>query len=147
MYKHILIPTDGSELSAKAVESGTSLARSLGAKVTYLYVQPDFPLPLAGEGAMLAPESREEFAQGTGEQAQRVLDAAQASAKAQGVENAAVTEISDLPYEVIIATAAKEGCDLVFMASHGRKGLAGLLIGSETHKVLSHCKVPVLVYR
>lgn len=147
MYKHILIPTDGSDLSAKAVESGTALASSLGARVTYLYVQPDFPLPLAGEGAMLAPESREEFAQGTGEQAQRVLEAAQATAAAKGVSSAAVTEISDLPYEIIIATANREACDLVFMASHGRKGLAGLLIGSETHKVLSHCKVPVLVYR
>ena len=147
MYKHLLIPTDGSELSDRAVASAVEFARSLKAAVTFLYVQPEFPLPIAGEGVMLAPESRDEFAQSTREQAERILAEAVAAATAAGLETRTATEVSDIPYQVIINTAQSQGCDLVFMASHGRKGLAGLLLGSETHKVLTHCKVPVLVYR
>lgn len=147
MYKHLLIPTDGSELSARAVASAVEFARTLKAAVTFLYVQPEFPLPIAGEGVMLAPESRDEFAQSTHEQAERILADAVVVAKAAGLETSTTTEVSDIPYQVIINTAQNRGCDLVFMASHGRKGLAGLLIGSETHKVLTHSTVPVLVYR
>lgn len=147
MYKHLLIPTDGSELSTQSLSSGVALARHLGATVTFLYVQPEFPLPIAGEGAMLAPESREEFAEGTLEQAERILKEAITAAQKEGVTADSMTEVSDIPYQVIINAAQTRNCDLVFMASHGRKGLAGLLIGSETHKVLTHCKVPVLVYR
>jgi len=147
MYKHLLIPTDGSELSSRSVTSGIEFAHILGAEVTFLYVQPEFPLPIAGEGAMLAPESREEFTQGTREQADRILKDALAAAERAGVKANSLTESSDVPYQVIINAASSQNCDLVFMASHGRKGLAGLLLGSETHKVLTHCKVPVLVYR
>lgn len=147
MYKHLLIPTDGSELSVRATASGVAFAQHIGAQVTFLFVQPEFPLPIAGEGAMLAPESREEFAKGTREQATRVLDEAMAVAQKANVSAKTHTEVSDIPYQVIIKTAEGDGCDLVFMASHGRKGLAGLLLGSETHKVLTHSKVPVLVYR
>jgi len=147
MYKHLLIPTDGSDLSKLAATSGVALAAALKAKVTFLYVQPDFPLPLAGEGVMLAPESREEFLEGTQEQAQRILAAAKEQASLAGVEAQTRTAVCDIPYEIIIQTAEAEACDLVFMASHGRRGLAGLLLGSETNKVLTHCKIPVLVYR
>lgn len=147
MYKHLLVPTDGSELSTNASESAVAFAASLNARITFLYIQPEFPLPLAGEGAMMVPESREEFAHSTQAQAQRILDAAVSIATKAGVSAQARTAVSDIPYELIINTANAEGCDLVFMASHGRKGLAGLLIGSETHKVLTHCKIPVLVYR
>lgn len=147
MYKHLLVPTDGTELSSKAVESAIALALGLGARITFLYIQPDFPLPIAGEGTMLSPESREDFARGTEEQARKILAEAMESANQAKVAADARTAISDVPYELIIDTAQKESCDLVFMASHGRKGLAGLLIGSETHKVLTHCKIPVLVYR
>ncbi len=147
MYKHLLVPTDGTELSSKAVESAIALASTLNAQVTFLYIQPEFPLPIAGEGTMLAPESREDFARGTEEQARKILNEASDVAKRSNVSSKAKTAISDVPYEVIIDTAQQEHCDLVFMASHGRKGLAGLLIGSETHKVLTHCKIPVLVYR
>jgi nucleotide-binding universal stress UspA family protein len=147
MYKHLLVPTDGSELSSKAVESAIALAQALTARITYLYIQPDFPLPIAGEGTMLAPESREDFARGTVEQAKKILAAAMDASSHARVPAEARTAVSDVPYELIIDTAQKENCDLVFMASHGRKGLAGLLIGSETHKVLTHCKIPVLVYR
>ncbi len=147
MYKHLLIPTDGSDLSQQATVKGIALASTLKAKITFLYVQPEFPLPLAGEGIMLAPESREEFSQGTQEQAQRILATAKEKATNVGIEAQTRTAVCDAPYEVIIQTAETEGCDLVFMASHGRRGLAGLLLGSETNKVLTHCKIPVLVYR
>lgn len=147
MYKHLLVPTDGSELSTEAVRKAIGLAKSLDAKITFLNVQPDFPLPIVGEGALIAPESRDEFAKSTREQADRILREACDLAAQESVMATAVTGVSDVPYELIISTAANEQCDLVFMASHGRRGLAGLLIGSETHKVLTHSKIPVLVYR
>ena len=147
MYAHLLVPNDGSELSRQAVESAVALARSLNARVSFLYIQPDFPLPLAGEGAMMVPESREEFARSTQEQSRRILAESEEIARKAGVASQSHTTVSDIPYEVIINTANTEGCDLIFMASHGRKGLAGLLIGSETHKVLTHCRIPVLVFR
>lgn len=147
MYKHLLVPSDGSELSARAVENAVKLAQTLNARITFLYIQPEFPLPIAGEGAIMVPESREEFAQSTQAQAKRILDEAEAVARKAGVAAQSRTAVSDIPYELIISTAEAEGCDLVFMASHGRRGLAGLLIGSETHKVLTHCQIPVLVYR
>lgn len=147
MYSHLLIPTDGSELSTQAVQKGVLLARHLGARVTFLFVKPDFPLPIAGEGALLVPESREEFSQGTQEQALRILDAAMALAQQEQVPAQTRSETSDLPYQVIIETAKAEACDLIFMASHGRRGLAGIILGSETQKVLTHCNIPVLVYR
>lgn len=147
MYKHLLVPTDGSELSTKAVRKSVGLAKSLDAKITFLNVQPEFPLPIVGEGALIAPESRDEFAKSTREQADRILQEACQIAAQDSVMASAVTAVSDTPYELIISTAASEHCDLIFMASHGRRGLAGLLLGSETHKVLTHSDIPVLVYR
>lgn len=147
MYKHILVPTDGSELSKHAARKAAEFARSLDAKLTFLYVQPDFPRPIVGEGALIAPEGREEFMRGTETQAARILGDAVAIAKELGVNASSHTEVNDSPHEVIIRNAEFYDCDLIFMASHGRRGLAGLLLGSETHKVLTHCKIPVLVYR
>lgn len=147
MYKHLLVPVDGSELSMHAAGKAVEFARSLDARITFVYVQPDFPRPIVGEGALIAPESREEFEQSAAEQADRILSQASSFAKEANVSAQTRTEVSDVPYQVIVATADAEKCDLIFMASHGRRGLAGLLIGSETHKVLTHCKTPVLVYR
>ncbi|KAF7599117.1 MAG: sulfate transporter [Candidatus Dactylopiibacterium carminicum] len=147
MYTHLLVPTDGSELSTKALTQAINFAKSLGAKITFLYVQPEFPLLIAGEGALLLPENREEFARDTAAQAEQILSEARSRAAAQGVEASSCTAVSDVPYQVIINTADAEGCDLVFMASHARKGLVGIILGSETKKVLSHSKIPVLVYR
>jgi len=147
MYAHILIPTDGSELSMQAVQKGVLFAKHLNARITFLFVKPEFPLPIAGEGAMLVPESREEFSHGTQEQALHILDDAMEMARKEQVPAQTRSETSDQPYQVIINTAKVENCDLIFMASHGRKGLAGILLGSETQKVLTHCNIPVLVYR
>lgn len=147
MYSHILIPTDGTELSHQAVEKGVVFALEQKAKVTLLYVQPDFSVPLGSESVMLAPETRQDYAKASQEQARKILEKAAAVAAHFGVKAETVTTTDNAPYEVIIDTAQTSGCDLIFMASHGRRGIEGLLIGSVTQKVLTHCKTPVLVYR
>lgn len=147
MFKHILVPTDGSELSTLTVTRAVNFAYEAGAKITFLYVQPGYPMPMLGEGALIAPIGPEEFARAARHEADRILQLAESTAKKTGVESNSATEVSDLPYEQIIKTADQNGCDLIFMASHGRKGLASLLLGSETQKVLTHSKIPVLVYR
>ena len=147
MYSHILIPTDGTELSHQAVEKGIAFALEQKAKITLLYVQPDFSVPLGSESVMLAPETREDYAKASQEQARKILEKAAAVAAHFGVKADPITTVNNSPYEVIIETARSNNCDLIFMASHGRRGLEGLLIGSVTQKVLTHCKTPVLVYR
>lgn len=147
MYKHILVPTDGSELSLEATRQAIAFARSMNASITFLNVQPDYPVPTLGEGFLIPAETRQEFSRRGEEQAQNILSNASDLAKQEGVPCSAVTLVSDFPYSVIIDTATSAGCDLIFMASHGRRGLSGVLIGSETLKVLTHCKIPVLVYR
>jgi nucleotide-binding universal stress UspA family protein len=147
MYKHILVPVDGSELSSHASVKAVALARSLDAHITFLYVQPDYPRPIVGEGTLIAPENREEFLRSTEEVADTILGDAVRMAAESTVSAAQHTEVSDTPWEVITRMAVAQKCDLIFMASHGRRGLASLLIGSETNKVLTHTTIPVLVYR
>ena len=146
MFKHILIPTDGSELSEKAVKAGIDFAKSIGAKVTgfravdlYPWAYGDY-VPLD----VYSPEQRaeQEIALST-----RILKSVTDYAKTAEVPCQVFHAKSIVPYEGIIKAAEDKGCDLIFMASHGRRGLAGLLLGSETAKVLTHCKIPVLVYR
>ncbi|TDN50047.1 universal stress protein family protein [Azoarcus indigens] len=96
---------------------------------------------------MIDPTTPEQFAKAAGQEAARILERAAAAAAADGVTSATDTVVSEVPYEAIIEAADRHGCDLIFMASHGRKGIAGLLLGSETQKVLTHSKTPVLVYR
>lgn len=147
MYKHILAPIDGSELSSHCAAQAVALAQTLDSRITFLYVQPDYPLPIVGEGALIAPENREEFQRSTEQAALSILKRAKALADTAKVPAATLTEISDTPWEIITRNALAQQCDLIFMASHGRRGLAGLLLGSETHKVLTHTTTPVLVYR
>ena len=150
MYKHILVPTDGSLLSAKAVKEAIKIAKACGAKLTALHVMPDFHAyvsehyqVLPGIAAPLEHKYKEESA----ERAGKILEAARAEAIMAGVECAGISVTSDATYDAIIKAAAKSGCDLIVMASHGRKGLEGLLLGSETTKVLTHSKISVLVVR
>jgi nucleotide-binding universal stress UspA family protein len=145
MYKHILIPTDGSELSEKAVKEGIELAMSMKAKVTVFTASPPFH-SFATEAA-LGAESSALYTATAEERAAARLRAGLEYAHARGVPARTQHVFAERPYEAIIAAAAKEGCDLVCMASHGRKGISGLLVGSETNKVLTHSKVPVLVCR
>ncbi|MDX5363817.1 MAG: universal stress protein [Pseudazoarcus pumilus] len=147
MFQHILVPTDGSELSQATVDKAVRFASEISARITFYYAQPDFPMPIYGEGALIDPTTPEQFAQSAAAEAQAILDRASASAQAAGVTANVDSVVCEVPYEGIIEAAERHDCDLIFMASHGRKGLAGLLLGSETQKVLSHSKIPVLIYR
>lgn len=147
MFKHILVPTDGSQLSSDTAKRAIAFARETGAKVTFFFAKPDYPVAFYGEGALIDPTTPDKFAEMAEQQAKEILAANQAAAKAEGVDSAAVSSVSDIPYEAIIAAAEEAGADLIFMASHGRRGISGLLLGSETQKVLTHSKIPVLVYR
>jgi len=147
MFKHILVPTDGSKLSSDTATRAIAFAKETGAKVTFFFAKPDYPVAFYGEGALIDPTTPDKFAEMAEQQAREILAANQAAANAAGVVSAAVSSVSDIPYEAIIAGAEEAGADLIFMASHGRRGISGLLLGSETQKVLTHSKIPVLVYR
>ncbi|MBI3525631.1 MAG: universal stress protein [Betaproteobacteria bacterium] len=147
MFKHILVPTDGSDLSSDAVKRAVNFAKETGARITFFYAKPDYPVAYYGEGALIDPTTPEKFSRMTENQAQDILSAAMQVARTAGVDCATASAVSDVPYEAIIEASVAAGCDLIFMASHGRRGLSGLLLGSETQKVLTHTKTPVLVYR
>ncbi|MEZ5462208.1 universal stress protein [Dokdonella sp.] len=145
MFKHILIPTDGSELSAKAIKKGIKFASEIGASVTGLNVVPK--LHLIDYQLQILEETRESLNEATQSRARAILDVLSKAAKAAGVECDTKIAVSDHPHKAIIDTARKRGCDLILMASHGRRGVAGVLLGSETHKVLTHSGIAVLVLR
>ena len=147
MFTHILVPVDGSELSNRVVARAVEFAREIGAKITGFYVQPEYSVPYYEGGMPLDAMTPESFAELTGNQAKKILSFVEDNARAEGVPCEVVTSVNDAPYEAIIQVATERGCDLIFMASHGRRGIAGLLMGSETHKVLTHTTIPVLVYR
>ena len=145
MYKHILIPTDGSPLSEEAVRQGMALAKSLGAKTTVITVSRKFHT-LAVEPGMVTdtPEEYERECEGV---AAKVLGTAEDMASESSVAFCGWHVFHDHPYAAIIEAAQTNQCDLICMASHGRKGLSALILGSETTKVLTHSKIPVLVCR
>jgi len=148
MYKHILVSTDGSKLSAKAIRTAVKLADSTGAKVTGVYVIPPYVAPAYGEGVMYMPAvSPARYKQITEREARKALAAVEIEARTGKVEFATMTLTADNPWEGIIRAAKSKRADLIVMASHGRRGFAGLVLGSETTKVLTHSKVPVLVCR
>lgn len=147
MFKHILVPTDGSPLSSETAKRAITFARETGAKVTFFFAKPDYPVAFYGEGALIDPTTPDKFAEMAEQQAREILGASEAAAQAEGVVSATISAVSDIPYEAIIAAAETAGADLIFMASHGRRGISGLLLGSETQKVLTHSKIPVLVCR
>ena len=147
MFKHILLPTDGSSLSNKAVKRGIEFAGKIRARVTALHVMPEFKA-FADEGfAPLSLALKKRLEDEAQSRAMKLLDAVARQARAGRVRCATLNVASDSPYQVIIATARRKKCDLIMMASHGRRGLSSLLLGSETAKVLLHAKVPVLVVR
>jgi nucleotide-binding universal stress UspA family protein len=149
MYKHILLPTDGSRLSGKAIKQGIQLAKSLGAQVTAVNVVMAYQQLIMDE-AMMVPTSvdfQKRFYEDSLKRSNLLLDKIKAEAKAAGVTCEGVTITSSVPYEAIVKQARKSKCDLIMMASHGRKGLSSILLGSETSKVLTHSTVPVLVVR
>lgn len=147
MFKHILIPTDGSDLSKKAVKKGIEFAKEIKARITTLHVVPEFKVIADESFVSLSAAAKQKFEQESREKAEKMLNAIVQQAKAQGVRCTAVAEANNLPYEQIIATAKSRKCDLIMMASHGRRGIASILLGSETAKVLTHSTIPVLVVR
>ena len=148
MYRHILIPTDGSATAQKAVDAGIDYASKSGAKVLLFTVVPHFRLPRQSE--VMAEQhvtSVYEYEEEQGARAGKVLEGAAARAKARNVEFHTAYAFSDRPYEAIIHAAQKHDCDMIFMGSHGRSGIPALWYGSQTREVLTHCDIPTMVYR
>ena len=145
MYKHILVPTDGSALAAKAVDAAISFAAEVGARVTGYYAIED--MNMHHVGAHLTKDLLDEFDKRSRVAAEQHASAPAGIAKAAGVAyDWRMSKVSQ-PHEGIVEAARDAGCDIIFMASHGHRGLTGLIVGSVTQKVLSHSKIPVLVFR
>lgn len=147
MYQRILVPTDGSALSKKAVTSAIELAAATGAELVALYVVPRYPMSYFEGGLAVSNTEIARTEKQWNDKGQAVVDEVQRVATAVGVKAKAVLTRSDLVAESVISAAKKHKCDLIVMASHGRKGIKRVLLGSETQHVLTHSKLPVLVLR
>jgi nucleotide-binding universal stress UspA family protein len=147
MYRRILVPTDGSVLSDQAVRSATELALLTGAELLALYVVPRYPISYFEGGMSVSDSEVARTERQWADKGQAVVDAAAQAAAAAGVKAQGILARSDLVAESVIAAAKKHQCDLIVMASHGRKGIKRLLLGSETQHVLTHTHLPVLVLR
>lgn len=145
MFKHLLVPTDGSALSGAAVQMAVTVAKENGASLTALHVMPEFHVLAYGPEMLVDTEER--FMRSAREHADSYLRAVGETATEAGVECDTVATVRAHPYEAIIDIATHRHCDLIVMASHGRGGMRALLIGSETQKVLTHSMIPVLVVR
>ena len=145
MFKHLLLPTDGSQSSEAAIRKGIEFAKETHARVTGFCVIPEFHV-FTYRTEMLE-DTVEQYAKDSRAHAEQYLGVIEKEAKEAGVPCDTALATSDHPYEEIIKAAKDRGCDLIMMASHGRRGLGAVLIGSETQKVLTHCEIPVLVYR
>jgi nucleotide-binding universal stress UspA family protein len=140
MYKHILIATDGSEIANKAMPHAIELAKALGAKLSAVTVAEPYD-------AVVAAESHGDYNERSAESAAEILSVVTSTAGAAGIECDVIHEQNRLPYEGVIEAAEKVGADLIVVGSHGRRGIEGLLIGSQTTKLLTHSKIPALVVR
>ena len=140
MYKHILIATDGSEIAGKAVSHGIDLAKAVEAKLSAVTVTEPYD-------PVVATESHGDYNERSAENAAEILSVVTSAADAAGVECAVVHEENRVPYEGVIEAAKKAGADLIVLGSHGRRGIEGLLIGSQANKLLTHTKIPALIVR
>ena len=147
MFKHILVPTDGSTLSLRAAKNAVRFAKAHGARITAFYAAPEYHPNIAGDYLPANFVPLAVFEKQIEKTADKYLEQIKKLAAVGGVTCSGLFASNDSPSQAIIAAAKERKCDLIFMASHGRSGVAGLLIGSETNKVLTHCKLPVLVYR
>ncbi|MBN8443692.1 MAG: universal stress protein [Thauera sp.] len=147
MFRHLLVPTDGSQLSRDTAARAVAFARETGARITFFCAEKAFPTMYVGTGAIFDAQAPAHFHAAEDAVAHDILRACEELAMQAGVECSTRALASDEPYEAIIAAAEEAGCDLIFMASHGRRGIKALLLGSETQKVLTHSSIPVLVYR
>jgi len=149
MFRHLLVPTDGSDLAEATVARAFQIAQDMGARITFFHAQ-DTPyahpeVSLFGEGVVIDPAMSEQFALAHAAHAEQLLTEAKRQAEAAGVPANTLTTINPTIYEAILTAAQERDCDLIVMASHGRRGLAALLLGSETQRVLTHAAIPVLV--
>ena len=144
MYRNILVPTDGSDITAKAVQTALSLAKTVGAQLSVISVKEPFPYSAISE---MQPVPPQEFYDAQERIASARVKAVSEAAAAAGVACTAATVEAVHPWEAIVDYAKGQGCDLIVMASHGRRGVSALLLGSETQKVLTHCQTPVLVIK
>lgn len=149
MFKHILVPVDDSPLATKAAKYAARLAKSSGARITAIHVIPEFRPPAFTDGVIPYPElySPTEYRKSTERYAAKLLAKVEKIATAARVKFKGISVMDDQPWRAIIKAAKRQGCDVVVMASHGRRGIAAVVLGSETTKVLTHSKVPVLVCR
>jgi nucleotide-binding universal stress UspA family protein len=149
LFSHLLAPTDGSSLSREAAERAVVIAAAMKARVTFFHAKPERRMSFfGGEGGGFVDQMpAEEFDRQTQQQARAHLGELEELARAAGVQSEGVIADAGAPYEGIIEVATVRGCDLIVMASHGRRGIKSLILGSETQKVLTHSKIPVLVYR
>ena len=145
MYQHILVPTYGSDFSKQAATHAVALAIAIKARITFVTVTK--PFHIFSLEATQIEESHDSYDRHMAERAQAILDSTSAKASAAGIPVDTTHEIGEHPYQSIIHSAQERGCDLVVMASHGRGGLVAMVLGSETVKVLTHSKIPVLVVR
>ncbi len=146
-YHHLLVPTDGSEISGRAVQEAVNLAAALGAQVRFLHVQNNYPISLVGVGELVEASTIEALVEAASKRAETILQEATAVAAKAGVRAEHTAVMHPLPHKAILEEANATGCDLIVMGSHGRRGLEGLLIGSETQRVLLGSSCPVLVVR
>lgn len=144
MFKHLLLPTEGSPRSEAAIQKGIEFAKSINAKVTGLHVIPG--LPMVAYPTVMMGDTRQQYEARFKAQAEQYLGVVEKAASNAGVTFDCAYVTSDHPYAAIIEAAEEKGCDLIVMASHGRRGAKAVLLGSETHKVLVHSRIPVLVY-
>ena len=147
MYSNLLVPTDGSKLSDKAVAQAIDLAQAIKAKITAFHASPDYPTPVYTDGVSIELIPKREYMKQAKADAMKILDRVAMKATSAGVECTTAHAIAAAPWEAILACAKKSRCDAIVMASHGHSGLTALLLGSETTKVLTHSKLPVLVVR
>jgi nucleotide-binding universal stress UspA family protein len=147
MFQNLLVPTDGSKLSDKALAQAIALAKSTKAKITVFHAIVNIPQPVYADGVSVQMTPHTDYLKRAKAHSAKVLDRAAKKAAAAGIPCAVAEATTDAPWEAILAAAKRAKSDTIVMASHGRRGLAGLLLGSETTKVLTHGKIPVLVVR
>lgn len=149
MYKHILIPTDGSSLAAKGIREGVRLAKALGARISGVYVAAPFVPPMYGEGVVYHPSpfSAADYKKVTEKIARKALGTVERAARAAGVRCRTRLVTDPQPWRGILRAARAGRCDAIVMGSHGHGAVAGLILGSETNRVLAHSKLPVVVAR
>lgn len=145
MYRHLLVPIDGTDLSTVTIGLAVEFARTLGARITFFHAQPDFAGSLSGDADVVRLTAPADYTYKYEGRARELLTKAESAARAHGVPCTSTSTVSDSPYSAIIAAAREAGCDLIYMASHGRKSTLGMMLGSQTLKVLLHSEIPVLV--